>query len=149
MYPNLKPSDKVTQLGKISPVSQGVGSATSGWILVSEFAQILAEIVTGVLGAAATVDAKLQQATSNAGAGAKDITGAAITQLVKASNDNNTAFINLDVNKLDAANGFCYVQLSITVGAAASLIAGKVFGLGARHGVPAHDASVVEAVNVA
>jgi hypothetical protein len=39
----------------------------------------------GVLGASATVDAKLQQATDNSGTGVKDVTGKAITQLVKAT----------------------------------------------------------------
>jgi hypothetical protein len=54
-------------------------------------AKRLMAIILGVLGAAATVDAKLQQATDTSGTGAKDISGKAITQLVKASNDNNEA----------------------------------------------------------
>jgi hypothetical protein len=37
----------------------------------------IAVIKTGVLGASATVDAKLQQATDSSGTGVKDITGKA------------------------------------------------------------------------
>ena len=51
----------------------------------AKFAEIMALIQTGVLGAAATLDAKLQQATDAAGTGAKDITGKAIVQIVKAT----------------------------------------------------------------
>jgi hypothetical protein len=125
---NSKISERLSLLAVISPVSQGVGAATSGWVDMRDMHRLLAVIQTGVLGTAATVDAKLQQATSSGGAGAKDISGKAITQLVKASNDNNQATIDLLADELDVANSFRYVQLSITVGAAASLIAGQVLG---------------------
>jgi hypothetical protein len=101
----------------------------------------MALISTGILGASATVDAKLQQATDGAGTGVKDIPGAAITQIVKASGDNKFSFINLDPQKLDVANGFCFVRLSVTVGTAASLVAGYLFGGNPRYGIAAHAAA--------
>src|SRR5689334_217011 len=101
MQPYLRPSDQVTTLARIAPVSQGVGTVVSGWVPVGLFAQVCARIFAGVLGAAATVDAKIQQATDGAGTGAKDIVGAAITQMVKATDDNKFSFIDLDVQKLD------------------------------------------------
>jgi len=113
---------------KISPVSQGAGTVTSGWVSMARFTQLMAIVKTGVLGTSATVDAKLQQASDSGGTGAKDITGKAITQLVKASNDNNQAVINLRPSDLDVANGFSYVRLSVTVGTAASLIDGTLLG---------------------
>lgn len=110
----------------INPVSQGIGTATSGWVDMRDAKRLLALVAIGVFGAAATVDAKLQQATDGAGTGAKDITSKAITQLLAAGGNNRQALINLADDELDASNGFRFVQLSITVGAAATLIAGAV-----------------------
>lgn len=148
-FENLKGSDEVTLLAEIDPVSQGVATVTTGWILASAFNRLMALISTGVMGAAATLDAKFQQATDGAGTGAKDVTGSAITQIVKATGDNKFSFINLDPQKLDVANGFDYVRLSLTVGTAASLIAAYLLGLNPRYGVAAHAAAgFKEAINV-
>jgi hypothetical protein len=132
MTPNAKPSEHLSVLATINPVSQAAGAATSGWVAVKNHHALLALIQTGVLGASATVDAKLQQATDNAGTGAKDITGKAITQILKASGDNKQAMINVKVADLDTENAFAFVQLSITVGTAASLVGGTLFGAYAR-----------------
>jgi hypothetical protein len=143
--PNVRPSDKIALLGALNPVSQAAATVTSGWIDASQYYNFLALIVTGVLGASATIDAKLQQATDSSGTGVKDITGKAITQLVKASNDNNQAQINLRADELDINNGFNYFRLSVTVGTAASLIAAQIFGTDPRYAAsPA--ASVVQTV---
>lgn len=148
MQPNLKPSDKFTLLGLIAPISQGAGAVTSGWVKASDFAQLLALIAAGVMGAAATIDAKLQQATDSGGSGAKDVTGSSITQLVKATDDGKFSLISLDVQKLDVNGGFSYVRLSITVGVAASLIYGALFGTDPRYGVAAHAAALKQDLNV-
>lgn len=147
-FANLKPSDKVTLLDKLVPVSQGAGTVTTGWVLASTFNGILALIAAGVLGAAATLDAKFQQAQDSGGTGAKDVTGAAITQMVKATDDNKFSFINLDPQKLDTVNNFDYVRLSLTVGTAASLIYAAIFGVTPRYGVAAHGTGFKEAINV-
>lgn len=145
----LKPSDKVTVLAKLDPVSQGAATVTTGWVPAYLYNQILAALAVGALGASATVDAKLQQATDGAGAGAKDVTGATITQLTQAGTDSNkVVLINLDTNKLDVQNGFDYVRLSVTVAAAASLIQAYILGLHARFGPAAQIAAVDEVVTV-
>jgi hypothetical protein len=123
MYPNQKMSEGMPLLTSIAPISQGVGTVTSGWIPVTNAHQLIALIQTGVLGASATVDAKIQQATSAAGAGAKDLTGKAITQIVKATGDNKQAMINFRASDLDVTNGFTYVAIVMTVGVAASQVA--------------------------
>jgi hypothetical protein len=123
MYPNQKMSEGMPLLTSIAPISQGVGAVTSGWIPVTNAHQLIALIQTGVLGASATVDAKIQQATSAAGAGAKDLTGKAITQIVKATGDNKQAMINFRASDLDVTNGFTYVAIVMTVGVAASQVA--------------------------
>ncbi|HWU68672.1 MAG TPA: hypothetical protein VN046_07340 [Stenotrophobium sp.] len=145
---NVKATEQAAILGAIDPSSQAAGAATSGWISVANFQKLLAIVHTGVLGAGATVDAKIQQATSAAGAGAKDVAGAAITQIVKATGDNKQAEINLDAQQLDVEGGFGYVQLSVTVGTAASETAALVLGFNSRF-APASDsnaASVAEIV---
>ena len=121
-------SEQLGLLATIDPVSQGVGSVATGWVKADKFDRFMAVIQTGVLGTAATVDAKLQQATSAAGANAKDVTGKAITQIVKASGDNKQALINLRADELDTNGGFAWFNVTITVGAAASLVAASVVG---------------------
>lgn len=145
-YTNEKPSEGLAVLATIDPISQGVGTVTTGWVDQSQFLAVMALIQTGVLGASATVDAKIQQATSSAGAGAKDVTGKAITQIVKASGDNKQALISLKEADLDTEGGFRYVRLSITVGTAASLISATLFGALPRYQPVAHQAAMVQAV---
>jgi hypothetical protein len=124
---NAKLSEHLALVERLVPVSQAAATVTTGWVSMKDTKRLLALISCGVLGASATVDAKLQQATDTSGTGAKDISGKAITQLVKASNDNNEAIINLADDELDIANGFNAVRLSLTVGTAASLIAAQLW----------------------
>jgi hypothetical protein len=129
---SVKPSFRAGIVGVISPQSTST-TVTSGWIDATTFHNYLALIKAGVLGTAATVDAKLQQATDSSGTGAKDVTGKAITQLVKASNDNNQVSIDLKQEDLDFNNGFKFFRLSVTVGTAASLVDGTVLGFDPRY----------------
>lgn len=63
------------------------------------------------------VTAKVTQATSSAGAGAKDVTGATITA-VTSSTDNVIVTIDLGPNALDGTNGYTWIRLEVTVAAA-------------------------------
>lgn len=146
MNPNVKPSQRVTLLDRLVPVSQGAATVATGWKSMKEYESMLGFLSVGVLGAAATIDAKLRQATDGAGAGAKDITGKTITQLTKAgTDDNKEVLINLQSEDLDVEGGFSFVQLQVTVGVAASLIAAYLLGMDARY-KPTHAASVDEVV---
>jgi hypothetical protein len=130
----LKPSQRAGVVGNISPISASAVQ-TSGWIDATTFHNYLAIIGTGVMGASGTVDAKLQQATDNAGTGAKDVTGKAIAQYLHATpDDGKQALINLKQEDLDFANGFKFFQLSITPAVAASEIEGLVLGFDPRFG---------------
>lgn len=84
MFPNAKGSELLAILATLDPSSQAAGTATTGWISVANHHGLLAIVQTGVLGTGATLDAKLQQAQDASGTGAKDITGKAITQILKA-----------------------------------------------------------------
>ncbi len=133
MFPNAKGSEELSILATIDPASQAAGTVTSGWINVANFHALLAIVETGILGAAATLDGKLQQAQDNIGTGAKDVTGKAITQIVKATGDNKQALINIKPEDIDNANGFGFVRLSLTIGVAASIVAGKLLGVNPRY----------------
>jgi len=148
MFPNTKPSELVSVLATYNPVSLGASTVTTGWINAANHHHFLALLQTGVLGASATLDAKIRQATDSSGTGAKDVTGKAITQIVKASGDNKQAEINLRATDLDVNGGFSYITLSITVGTAASLVSAALLGFSDRYlpGSDHNQASVVEIV---
>jgi len=146
MFTNQKPSEALGLLATIDPVSQGAGTVTTGWVDQSMYFAVMAVIQTGVLGASATVDAKIQQATDNSGTGVKDVTGKAITQIVKASGDNKQAIINMKEADLDTEGGFRYVRLSITVGTAASLVAAQLYGAIPRFMPASNQAGTVQVI---
>lgn len=131
-------SDAAAVLGVIGPVSQGAGAVSTAWISASQFAAFGAVIKTGVLGASATLDAKIEQATTSGGAGVKDIVGKAITQIVKATGDNKQVVINVREEDFDLAGDYSWFRLTLTVGVAASLIDATVFGYAGRY-EPASD----------
>uniref|UniRef100_UPI0035B1C30C hypothetical protein n=1 Tax=Accumulibacter sp. TaxID=2053492 RepID=UPI0035B1C30C len=119
MFPNAKGSEQMSILATIDPASQAAGTVTTAWVSAANFHAFLALVETGLLGAAATVDAKIQQARDATGTGAKDVSGKAIRQIVKASGDNKQVLINLRPENLDSNNGFAFLRLSLTVEVAA------------------------------
>jgi hypothetical protein len=128
MFPNVKPSERQALLATLEPVSQAAATVVTTYVAVKNFATLLAVLQTGVLGTAATVDAKLVQAVDSSGTSVKDITGKAVTQIVKATGDAKQVLINLKTADLDVEGGFAYVALSVTVGTAASLISASLWG---------------------
>ena len=134
MFLNTRPTERIATLATLDAASFAAGTVTTGWVNAGQFLHILTYIKTGVLGASATVDAKLQQAIDSAGTGAKDVVGKSITQVVKATGDNKQVFINLKGQELDVTNGFMFVRLSVTVGVAASIVDATLFGMIPRFG---------------
>jgi len=145
-----RPTDMVAVVGVIDPDATAAGAQSTGWVSAKDFNSFMAIIMAGTLGASATVDAKIEQATDGSGTGAKDVTGKAITQLVKASNDDDQAIIEFCGEDLDVDNDFDFVRLTLTVGTATSDVGAVLLGIDARYG-PASDndlASVVEIVGL-
>lgn len=144
-----KASEGVAVVATIDPDVYTAAAHTSDWVPVKNFHQFMAVVMAGTLGSSATLDAKIQQATSNAGASAKDITGKAITQLTEAGTDSDKqAIINVLADDVDVANGFNHIAVVMTVGTATSDAGAAIFGLAPRFG-PANDydlASVDEIV---
>ena len=141
---DIKGSELNGVLAAINPSAQAAGTANSGWVSVADAHRLLAIVQVGTLGSSATVDAKIQQATSSGGAGAKDISGAAITQIT--SGNNQQALINVGVEQLDVNGGFNYVQLSITVGTAATGTAGLLLSVHPRELPAAQAATVLQTI---
>ncbi len=134
MFPNAKGSEELAILATIDPASLAVGTVTTGWISVANFHALIADIHSGVLGAAATLDAKLQQALDAVGTSAKDVPAKAITQLTQVGGGSNRqALINVKPEELDTVNGFGFVHLFLTVGVAASLASAQLLGVNPRY----------------
>lgn len=150
-------SEDFAVLATIDPDAYGQGAQNSDWVDMAKFDQIMAIVMVGTMGTTALVDFKLQQATTSGGAGAKDITGKAITQLTQASPDDSDkqAIVCVRADELDLDNNFAFVRAVMTIGdtaspPVASVDSGAVLlAFGARYG-PAYDndlASVAEIVN--
>jgi hypothetical protein len=148
MYPNSKASEMLAVLATIDPATQAAGAVSTGWVSVANHLGFLALVQTGVLGTSATVDAKLQQALDSSGTSAKDISGKAITQIVKATGDNKQVLVNVKPEELDTVNGFGFVRVTVTVGVAASITSAQLLGVNPRH-APAdvgNQAAVVQVI---
>src|SRR6185503_11740057 len=104
--PNIRPSDIATVLARIDPDAQAASTVDSIWVAVKDYAQFLAIIQAGDLGASATLDAS--------GTGAKAITGKAITQLTQAgSGSDKMALINVRPEELDLDNSFTHISVRV------------------------------------
>jgi hypothetical protein len=146
MFANAKLTDVSALLGAIDAVSTAT-TVTTGWVPVADFHEFCFIVDAGVFGSSATVDAKIQQALDSSGTTPKDVTGKAITQLLAAGGNNRQAFINLRPEDLDTNNAYCFIRGSITVGTAASLVAGILLGYAPRL-MPTVDAGANPAVNL-
>ena len=139
MFQNALASEQVAVVGVIDPDAYTVNTYTTDWIDMDDFESILAIVLVGTLGSSATVDAKIEQATSSAGAGAKDVTSKSITQLTQAGTDSDKqAIINCRREELDIDSSFRYARLSVTLGTATSDFGAIVLGVDARRN-PASD----------
>lgn len=148
MHPNALPSEQAAVVGNIDPDAYAASTVTTGWVAAKNFHSFLAIVQAGTLGASATLDAKLEQATDSSGTGVKAVTGKAITQLTQAgTDDDKQALINLKTEELDVEGGFDFIRLSMTIGVAASDAGGILLGLNPRFGPASdNDASTVDEI---
>lgn len=148
MDANSLPAERAAVVATIDPDAYTANTYTSDWVDMGRFASLMAIIMAGDLGTNATLDAKLQQATDDQGAGAKDITGKAITQLTQAGADSDKqAIINVRPEELDLDNEFRYVRLSATLATATSDFGAILLGFDTRHGIgSANDLASVDEI---
>ena len=107
---------------EIDPVSQAVGTVTSGGVDLSKFKRVLFLLQVGAVGGAGTVDAKLQQSATLA-SGYADIASSNITQVTTANQ-----IVTLEIRSDQLSAGKRYARLSVTVGGNAVLIAALALG---------------------
>lgn len=133
------PSEKIAVVATIDPDAYAAGTFTSDYVNVENFHQIMAIVQAGILAASGTLDAKLMQATSSTGAGAKVVStaNAQITQLTTANNDTQQ-IMTVRADALDVAGGFSFVALRMTHATAGGDSAGIVLGVNPRY-APADD----------
>lgn len=147
---NAQASEVAAVVGSIDPDAYTAATYTSDWVDASTFQQFMAIIEAGALGASATLDAKIQQATDSSGTSAKDVTGKSITQLTQASPDDSDkqAIINLRPEELDLDNSFTHFAVSMTIATATSDASALILGLNPRQGLASDNdlSSVAEVV---
>lgn len=115
-------SEELAVVGTIDPASQSTGAVSTDVINLATYSRMMFLIETGVLGTGATVDFKLQ-GSADGSTGWTDITGAAITQIVKASGDNAQAILEVSATYIkDQDSTFAYVKGVLTIGTAASIV---------------------------
>ena len=134
---SFKSSEIAAIVATVDPDAYATGAQNSDWVDMEKWENIYAFVAAGVIVSSGTVDFKLQQATSSTGAGAKDITGKAITQLTTGDNDEQSV-INLRATELDVANNFKYARGVMTLTTAGADAAVFLIGLNPRRG-PASD----------
>lgn len=144
---NRLPSEASAVLACIDPDAYTAAAYSTGWVSLALFRRYQAIIMAGDLGASATINAKLTAATSSAGAGPVDITGAAITALTQASaDDNKQAIINLNTDAL-AGSGYTHFRLTMTVGTATSDAGAILLGFDPLYSPASdNDSSVVDSI---
>lgn len=146
MSTNSLPSERVAVVGVISPTAQTAGAKNSNAIDASLFRRLMAVVATGTLGASATLDGKWQMSVDSGFTTPVDVTGGAITQIVKASGDNKQAVANLDCAKLTA--GYRYVRFVATIGTATSDAGVVILGFDPLYS-PASDNDLASVVQIA
>ena len=162
MSKNALPSELAAIVATIDPDAYTPGAQNSDYVDMADFESLMAILMLGAWAdTGTTADFKLQQATSSGGAGVKDITGKAITQIASGSPaaGDKQAIINVRADELDLANDFQFVRAVATVADSSSPAdspaavvtdyAAVLLGFGPRYG-PASDndlASVAEIIS--
>ena len=115
-------------LERLPPLTYNGGVSTN-WFAVNDYHRVIVIVSAGTL--TGTLDAAVFQATNLAGAGAKAVTGKAITQLA-AGHDEYISGIEIRTEELDVDGGFDCLRVQ-TVSSAVNVFEVIVFGLIPRY----------------
>lgn len=118
MYTELLSQALAIAADGIHPASQSTSEKLTAAIDLSVFPQVLFIIDVGVEGTSATVDFQVKGSATSGGTYTA-IPGTAITQFVKASNDNNYALVCVAAEKVQTL-GYGFIKGSLVPGTAAS-----------------------------
>lgn len=146
MFSNSKPSERAAVVGVIDPDAYATNPYSTGWVDAAKFRSFMAIVCAGDLGSSATINAKIEQATTSGGSPA-DVPGKTITALTQAgSDDNKQAVINFRGD--DLTEGYRWVRLTVTVGVATSDMGAVLLGFD-PFDAPAsdNDSAAVDSIN--
>lgn len=120
-------NDNVAVAGVIqaAAITAGATGVLTAAIDMSKFGQLEAVILSGTLGSSGTLDAKFVESDASGGTYTA-ISGRAITQLVKATDDNKVVVLKL--NASDLGSGKRYVKLNLVAGTANATSSAVVLG---------------------
>ncbi len=110
------------------PADSETVEINTAWIAMTNLHRIVILISVGDLAATATFNVDVEQATDNAGAGVKNITGKSITALA-ATDDDVPIAIEIRAEELDVAGGFDFIRVECTPANAAVEFAVFVLGV--------------------
>jgi len=127
-------SEEFYPLAQHDPRTRQVATHVSSWVLLENYHRAWLHLKVGDMGALATLDAGLQQASDATGTGVKAIAGKTITQLTQAGGDgtDDDLCIELQTEELDVDGGFEYVRFYVTIAVADCVYAATLFGLCSR-----------------
>lgn len=118
------------KLATIYP-NQHAGGVSTPWVSLAEYHRAFVEILTGNM--VNPLDVAIWQATDITGAGAKLVTGKAITQL-NGGDDDQSVGIELRTEELDVNGGFDCVRVqTINGGAGGNVYSVVLYGIVGRH----------------
>lgn len=146
---NKLPSEIAAVVGVIDPDAYAANTYTTGYIPMKLFRRFMAIVTVGDIVSTGVVNAKLIAYTSDAGAGAFDIPGAAITQMTEAGTDSNKqAVINFDTAALAGSTEYTHFRLSLALTVAGADAGAVVLGFDPLYGPASdNDASTVDSIS--
>lgn len=136
-------SESVVPIAVIQPqaITAGATGVLTGAIDMANYEKVMAVLMSGTIGASGTLDFHAEASATSGGTYAT-IPGKEITQLVKASNDNDLAII--EVTQADvAALGKRYVKFNAIAGTANATSAVLVLGVPRNY-----DADLVDSADI-
>lgn len=126
-------SENFELLGSLSPETANgtVGEHNTGYVSLENFHRVIIMITAGEAGGASTIDVDVEEGTSAAGAGAQNIAGKTITQLV-AADEGDTVYIELRTAELDVNNDYSFINVEVTIAVDTFTSDVKIFGFTPR-----------------
>lgn len=136
-------SESVVPIAVIQPqaITAGATGVLTGAIDMANYEKVMAVLMSGTIGASGTLDFKAVASATSGGTYAA-ITGKAATQLVKATNDNDLAIIEVTQAEV-AALGKRYVKFNAIAGTANATSAVLVLGVPRNY-----DADLVDSADI-
>lgn len=122
-------------------IAFGATGVLTGAIDMQKYSRVMAVLMSGTLGSSGTLDMSAT-ASATSGGSYEALTGKAITQLVKATNDNDVIILEVDAGDL-AKVGKRYLKFNVVAGTANATSALLVLGVPRNY-----DADLVEFANV-